>query len=60
MPLSGHGIHRRDDAPRGRGRARGEPGRRAGRGRGNGYFARCLAHETDHCAGRLRLDRLSE
>ncbi|MGI5427850.1 peptide deformylase [Streptomyces sp. CA-179760] len=27
---------------------------------GTGYFARCLAHEADHCAGRLYLDRLSE
>ncbi|MFC9127026.1 peptide deformylase [Streptomyces sp. NPDC057099] len=26
---------------------------------GTGYFARCLAHEADHCAGRLYLDRLS-
>ncbi|GHD31644.1 peptide deformylase 3 [Streptomyces violarus] len=26
---------------------------------GTGYFARCLAHEADHCAGQLYLDRLS-
>lgn len=26
---------------------------------GTGYFARCLEHETDHCNGRLYLDRLS-
>ena len=26
---------------------------------GTGYFARCLAHETDHCDGQLYLDRLS-
>ncbi|GAA4784600.1 peptide deformylase [Streptomyces ziwulingensis] len=26
---------------------------------GTGYFARCLAHETDHVDGRLYLDRLS-
>ncbi|MFJ9540535.1 peptide deformylase [Streptomyces sp. NPDC101225] len=26
---------------------------------GTGYFARCLEHETDHCDGRLYLDRLS-
>ncbi len=26
---------------------------------GTGYFARCLAHEADHCDGRLYLDRLS-
>ncbi|MGW1592365.1 peptide deformylase [Streptomyces sp. NPDC002343] len=27
---------------------------------GTGYFARCLAHETDHTDGRLYLDRLSK
>ncbi|MFF7732452.1 MULTISPECIES: peptide deformylase [unclassified Streptomyces] len=27
---------------------------------GTGYFARCLAHETDHCDGRLYLDRLAK
>lgn len=27
---------------------------------GTGYFARCLAHETDHVNGRLYLDRLSQ
>jgi peptide deformylase len=27
---------------------------------GTGYFARCLAHETDHVNGHLYLDRLSE
>ncbi|MGV9453603.1 peptide deformylase [Streptomyces sp. NPDC003635] len=27
---------------------------------GNGYFARCLAHETDHCDGRVYLDRLTQ
>ena len=27
---------------------------------GTGYFARCLAHEADHCDGRLYLDRLSK
>ncbi|MFJ9565580.1 peptide deformylase [Streptomyces fuscichromogenes] len=27
--------------------------------RGTGYFARCLAHETDHVNGRVYLDRLS-
>lgn len=27
---------------------------------GTGYFARCLAHETDHVNGRVYLDRLSE
>jgi peptide deformylase len=27
---------------------------------GTGYFARCLAHEADHCAGQLYLDRLSK
>ncbi|MEU7424353.1 peptide deformylase [Streptomyces sp. NPDC048362] len=27
---------------------------------GSGYFARCLAHETDHTEGRLYLDRLSK
>ncbi|MFH0516518.1 peptide deformylase [Streptomyces sp. M41] len=27
---------------------------------GTGYFARCLAHEADHCDGRIYLDRLSE
>jgi len=27
---------------------------------GTGYFARCLAHETDHCDGRVYLDRLSK
>ncbi|GAA4540451.1 hypothetical protein GCM10023097_08680 [Streptomyces collinus] len=26
---------------------------------GTGYFARCLAHEADHCDGRLYLGRLS-
>jgi peptide deformylase len=26
---------------------------------GTGYFARCLAHETDHVNGRVFLDRLS-
>ncbi|MFF7335632.1 peptide deformylase [Streptomyces sp. NPDC008150] len=26
---------------------------------GTGYFARCLAHETDHVDGRVYLDRLS-
>lgn len=26
---------------------------------GTGYFARCLEHETDHCNGRVYLDRLS-
>jgi peptide deformylase len=26
---------------------------------GTGYFARCLAHEADHCDGQLCLDRLS-
>ncbi|MEU1574368.1 peptide deformylase [Streptomyces collinus] len=26
---------------------------------GTGYFARCLAHEADHCDGRLCPDRLS-
>jgi peptide deformylase len=26
---------------------------------GTGYFARCLEHETDHCYGRVYLDRLS-
>lgn len=26
---------------------------------GQGYFARCLQHETDHLAGRTYLDRLS-
>ncbi|MET7286261.1 peptide deformylase [Streptomyces sp. NPDC005573] len=26
---------------------------------GTGYFARCLAHETDHTAGHVYLDRLS-
>ncbi|MFF5959235.1 peptide deformylase [Streptomyces luteogriseus] len=26
---------------------------------GTGYFARCLAHEADHCDGQLYLDRLS-
>ncbi|MFH9676342.1 peptide deformylase [Streptomyces sp. NPDC017405] len=26
---------------------------------GTGYFARCLAHESDHTAGHLYLDRLS-
>ncbi|MFJ8541104.1 peptide deformylase [Streptomyces sp. NPDC093586] len=26
---------------------------------GTGYFARCLAHETDHVNGRVYLDRLS-
>lgn len=26
---------------------------------GTGYFARCLAHETDHCNGQVYLDRLS-
>ncbi|MFR0359018.1 peptide deformylase [Streptomyces sediminimaris] len=26
---------------------------------GTGYFARCLEHETDHCDGRVYLDRLS-
>ena len=26
---------------------------------GTGYFARCLAHETDHCDGQLYLDRPS-
>ncbi|WP_439332894.1 peptide deformylase [Streptomyces iakyrus] len=26
---------------------------------GTGYFARCLAHEADHCDGRLYPDRLS-
>ena len=26
---------------------------------GTGYFARCLAHETDHCDGLVYLDRLS-
>ncbi|MBD0838988.1 peptide deformylase [Streptomyces sp. TRM68416] len=26
---------------------------------GTGYFARCLAHETDHCDGQVYLDRLS-
>jgi peptide deformylase len=27
---------------------------------GTGYFARCLEHEADHCAGQLYLDRLSK
>ncbi|MFG2555371.1 peptide deformylase [Streptomyces sp. NPDC048581] len=27
---------------------------------GTGYFARCLAHEADHCAGQVYLDRLSK
>ncbi|WP_328873173.1 peptide deformylase [Streptomyces sp. NBC_00287] len=27
---------------------------------GAGYFARCLAHETDHCNGQVYLDRLSK
>lgn len=27
---------------------------------GTGYFARCLAHETDHCDGQVYLDRLSK
>lgn len=27
---------------------------------GTGYFARCLAHETDHCNGQVYLDRLSK
>ncbi|MGW3950096.1 peptide deformylase [Streptomyces sp. NPDC004752] len=27
---------------------------------GTGYFARCLAHETDHLNGHLYLDRLSQ
>ncbi|MFC5215639.1 peptide deformylase [Streptomyces coerulescens] len=27
---------------------------------GTGYFARCLAHEADHCDGRVYLDRLSK
>ncbi|GAA2733778.1 peptide deformylase [Streptomyces nogalater] len=27
---------------------------------GTGYFARCLAHETDHTDGRIYLDRLSK
>ncbi|MFJ9631999.1 peptide deformylase [Streptomyces sp. NPDC091280] len=27
---------------------------------GTGYFARCLAHETDHVNGRVYLDRLSK
>jgi peptide deformylase len=27
---------------------------------GTGYFARCLQHETDHLAGQLYLDRLSQ
>jgi peptide deformylase len=27
---------------------------------GTGYFARCLAHETDHCDGHVYLDRLSK
>jgi peptide deformylase len=27
---------------------------------GNGYFARCLQHETDHVYGRLYIDRLSK
>lgn len=27
---------------------------------GTGYFARCLAHEADHCDGRVYLDRLSQ
>ncbi|MBD0737989.1 peptide deformylase [Streptomyces sp. CBMA29] len=27
---------------------------------GNGYFARCLQHETDHLYGRLYIDRLSK
>lgn len=27
---------------------------------GSGYFARCLAHEADHCAGQVYLDRLSK
>lgn len=26
---------------------------------GTGYFARCLAHETDHVNGQVYLDRLS-
>lgn len=26
---------------------------------GTGYFARCLEHESDHCDGRVYLDRLS-
>lgn len=28
--------------------------------RGNGYFARCLQHETDHLHGYLYIDRLSK
>ncbi|MET9661177.1 peptide deformylase [Streptomyces sp. NPDC006510] len=28
--------------------------------RGNGYFARCLQHETDHLYGYLYIDRLSK
>ncbi|MGW6903805.1 peptide deformylase [Streptomyces sp. NPDC054940] len=27
---------------------------------GSGYFARCLAHEADHCDGQVYLDRLSK
>ena len=27
---------------------------------GSGYFARCLAHETDHTLGRLYIDRLAK
>ncbi|MEU8752291.1 peptide deformylase [Streptomyces chartreusis] len=27
---------------------------------GTGYFARCLAHEADHCEGQVYLDRLSK
>ncbi|WP_406198674.1 MULTISPECIES: peptide deformylase [unclassified Streptomyces] len=27
---------------------------------GTGYFARCLAHETDHCNGQVYVDRLSK
>jgi peptide deformylase len=27
---------------------------------GTGYFARCLAHETDHVNGHVYLDRLSK
>ncbi|MGW6734642.1 peptide deformylase [Streptomyces sp. NPDC055013] len=27
---------------------------------GTGYFARCLAHETDHCNGQIYVDRLSK
>lgn len=27
---------------------------------GTGYFARCLAHETDHVNGQVYLDRLSK